>query len=168
MDYHLDWLQVAMWFQKCERMPTGTFDMCHDDGSDLTAGTQEDIDLLVAFDEDKSGVVHLVLIEAKGDTSWREDKLSSKSRRLGHVFGTDKMPDDVIPHFVMMSPGELKPEELRNDHWPCWMKHWAHLELPLPNDLLWVTRTDRDSEREGSYRSFVIKTVSKSSQSDAV
>ena len=137
--------------------------MCRIDGSMLIEGTQKDIDLLVAFDD--RAKTHLVLIEAKGDTSWLNKQLSSKALRLSRIFGSEVLPKDVTPHFVMMSPNNPEPEKLEMDTWPLWMKKMVHLELCLPERLLKVTRDDGYSEigkdgKEGkSYRSFRIKKV---------
>ena len=167
MDYHLDWLQIAMWFRKKDEMPQDKkIPMCCRNESMLIEGTQEDIDLLIAFDDpEKTDIVHLVLVEAKGDTPWKNDQLNSKARRLSRIFGSETVPKDVTPYFVMMSPSE--PKKIRVDTWPCWMKR-SHLELPLPERLLKFTRSDECGENSKNggkrkvYRNFMIKKVKKS------
>ena len=166
MDYHLDWLQVAMWFREYDDVPTDSYHkMCRDQHGDLIEGTQEDIDLLVAFDDrENPNLVRLVLIEAKGDTSWDKKQLCSKARRLARTFGPEPVAA-VLPTFVMMSPKEPsqeKLEKLGKDTWPHWMlktggTEVVHLDLPLAPHLLKVTRVGREGKR---YKRFRVKEVS--------
>ena len=50
--------------------------------------TQEDIDLLIAFESDHEGgaVTHLVLIEAKAYVHWINGQLKSRAKRLRDIF----------------------------------------------------------------------------------
>lgn len=154
MDYHLDWIQVAMCHRDGELPLNEEQCMCRSDP--IVEGTQEDIDLLIAFDSHKA--THVILVEAKGDTSWSDDQLSSKVRRLARIFGSKSTPQDAIPHFVMMSHNEPKIQEV--DNWPDWMKGGVWIELPLPKYLRWVTRSRGCKEEKGrSYGSYVVKKV---------
>lgn len=143
MDYHFDWLQMAMYLTVNPR-PRG---LVSNPGEDLVVGNQEDIDLLIAFE--KWTKTHLVLVEAKGDTAWSNDQLQSKVDRLQRIFAKGRPGRGaVIPHFVMMSPKESDNEKLKailegldeaadSTNW---------LPLPLPNGLVKPTRCDRQGE----------------------
>lgn len=150
MDYHLDWIQVAMCYREDELPLDQEVPMRR--GDPLVEGTQEDVDLLVAFDGSKG--THVVLIEAKADTPWKEDQLCSKARRLERIFDPQQ-GHDVTPYFVMMSP---KPPPVEPT-WPDWMKV-VWIELRLPEGLRWVTRRGGRKEGNGrSYGSYVVKSV---------
>lgn len=134
MDYHIDWLQMAI------SPIAGIVLNCG-----LVYGNQEDIDLLIAFDA--GGKTHVVLVEAKGDTSWSNRQLSSKATRFQRIFG--KSPNGmgrIQRHFVLMSPKES--DRICTVAWPAWMKgedgrpHW--IELPMRNDLVKPTRCRDD------------------------
>lgn len=139
MDFHLDWLQMALHLAN------------HDDAlshaiknNGLATANQEDIDLLVAFRNEDPDETHLVLIEAKADTGWTNRQLKSKAKRLGFIFDKHSYGTELVKaHFVLMSP--RRPQRIETDTWPHWMKantddsiHW--LELPLRDGLLKVTR----------------------------
>ena len=63
MDYHLDWLQAALILAHTSQGEKSKFCNQGKEGQVIT-GTQEDVDLLVAFQV--SGTFHLILVEAKG------------------------------------------------------------------------------------------------------
>lgn len=150
MDYHLDWIQVAMCHREGELPIDKEVPMCRNEP--LIEGTQEDVDLLVAFDGSKG--THVVLIEAKADTPWKEDQLCSKVLRLERIFDPQQ-GHDVTPCFVMMSP---KPPPVEPT-WPDWMQA-VWIELRLPAGLRWVTRRSGRKEGSGrSYGSYVVKSV---------
>lgn len=88
MDYHIDWIFASLFlFLNPKKHPP-----YKTDGA-LTA-TQEDVDLIIAFiDRD---IYHLILIEAKGETSWSNKQLNSKSERLKKIFGTQKFDGKLI------------------------------------------------------------------------
>ena len=143
MDYHIDWLQMAI------SHPQG---IVYNKG--LVDGNQEDIDLLIAFQSRSR--THVVLVEAKGDTSWNNKQLKSKAARFRRVFGEDRDSScDVLPHFVLMSPKKCKGIKTRC--WPAWMKdnHGEPYWLPLSmRDDLWKPvrcRKDGKTDRGGCY-----------------
>lgn len=122
MDYHLDWLYAALVLHSTpvqERYPSPGFA-----GGSPTApllnvnANQEDVDLLVAFED--GGVTHLVLLEAKADTAWTNKQIRSKVRRLTRIF-----PDGgqsyggIQPHLVLCSPRQ--PRSLDVTLLPEWM-----------------------------------------------
>lgn len=139
MDYHLDWIQMALYLadkgEQMEIVPKP---------DKLINTSQRDIDLLVAF-KDARSKIHLVLIEAKADTGWTNQQLAKKVERLRGVFPKESHDAEVVePHFVLMSPQES--DRIETSGWPEWMRakgakaHW--LKLPLPDGLLKATRWD--------------------------
>lgn len=154
MDYHLDWIQAAMCFRDEDDCAEQVKPMSR--SAPIIEGTQEDIDLLVAFDCGKK--THIVLIEAKGDTPWDNDQIKSKASRFSRIFDANVCVN-VTPHFVMMSPSG--PQRVEADNWPCWMKKMNHIQLALPKGLLKVTRYDGCGEEgKKSYGSFRVERVS--------
>ena len=153
MDYHLDWIQMALHLADRPGFDIGSTIL--NVNNKLVKANQEDVDLLVAFEDERSREVHLVLIEAKADTGWTNKQLKSKAARLGHIFDT-RVLEIVKPHFVLMSPcsKSKRRRKIDTDGWPPWMTkgnmaHW--LELPLRDGLLRVTRCDasRKSNKNG-------------------
>ena len=112
MDYHLDWLQAAL---RLYRDPGKTE---FSNKGKVIEGTQEDVDLLVAYEA--SGQFHLILVEAKAYSGWTNKQLLSKAKRLRKIFGEDgKEWDNVQPHFYAIGPKESKG--LRPKCLPKWM-----------------------------------------------
>jgi hypothetical protein len=152
MDYHLDWLYASLAIHE----DGGTFDSTRvypspDPGGKNVNANQQDIDLLIAFEEQET--THVLLIEAKLDTSWKNKQYSSKVARLGQMFGHDgtKYPD-VVPHFSIFSPKEptklsaigLCPWMLNKDGKPPWV------ELAANRKWRQITRCDRGGIRSES------------------
>lgn len=104
-DYHFDWLHAVLAFgpeydfnQLCGPQPNL--------GNEIR-GTQEDIDLILAFD------TTIILIEAKLTTAWNNMQMRSKIDRIV------KLPQEHINlHLVLSSPRSTKKLEL--DGWPDW------------------------------------------------
>ena len=153
MDYHLDWIVASLWaYRKPENL-----DSLFPNSDQLVKGTQQDVDLLIAFESE--GCYHLVFLEAKaydsdGYASWDNDQMRKKSQRLKRIFEEDgeKHPK-VKPHFCLMSP--RRPRRLETEDWPAWMRRcgdqpYYWLKLKLEPHRLRVTR-------EGS--SFRIKKI---------
>src|SRR5437867_10824481 len=73
MDYHLNWLYAAAHFASNGSEPLGS-PHCENpliedgEGLRIVQSNQEDIDLVIASLQ--GGICHLILIEAKGVTSW--------------------------------------------------------------------------------------------------
>ena len=147
MDYHLDWIQMALYLAN----QPSQMEAIISNRERAFEANQEDVDLLIAFDRIQNGsdhITHLVLIEAKGDTGWKNEQLESKACRLRRIFNGDSC-GVVKPHFVLMSPRESS--NIDTTKWPCWMKakgkntaYW--LELPLRDRLLKVTRCDEKGQ----------------------
>ncbi len=87
MDYHLDWLHVALLLAcnkeiACDQMGL-LDDGLPDDSLRPVIGIQEDLDLLVVFATDSN--VFLLCIEAKGDASFDKVQLARKLIRLDRI-----------------------------------------------------------------------------------
>ena len=150
MDYHLDWLQMALWLAA----NGDTSEIIPNKKNALIHANQQDVDLLIAFNE--GNTTQLILIEAKADTSWSNDQLSSKCERLEWIFKEGRPGTNLVtPKFVLMSP--RAPEKLKRNDWPSWMKmmdgdlRW--LKLSLPRGLRKVTRCNDvgKSDESGDY-----------------
>lgn len=137
MDYHLDWLACAA----TGSWEPGKVQELRVPGWKL--GSQEDVDLIVAWDEGKT--TKLVLVEAKGVTSNSNSQVRSKFTKLTALFGQDgQNVRGVDPRFVLASPQE--PSKLVADA-PEWAKTGSKLSwMPLfvPNDLVAPTRCLED------------------------
>lgn len=152
MDYHLDWIQMALHLADQRAEDVGAI---VPNDNRLISAKPTDVDLLVAFVEEGTLNTRLLLIEAKADTSWTNKQLEPKANRLSDVFGKTTYGGEVVkPHLVLMSPRESVG--IKTEGWPPWMMaegndtvHW--LELPLRDDLLKVTRCDREgrSNKDG-------------------
>ena len=139
MDYHLDWIDLAIWLLDQSALPTKQAPIPHEC---RVAGNQQDIDLLVAFE--REGTTHLVLIEAKGDMAWSNSQLKSKAKRLGSIFGKE-IPNagTVQPHFVMISP--TASVRIKTCKWPTWMREARERQMALPWPYtIKPTRCNRD------------------------
>lgn len=149
MDYHLDWIGMALRLAADvpERALPDRFPLDGIANDGLVSGTQQDVDLLVAFPDGPT--THLVMIEAKGDTDWRNEQLDEKAERLDWIFSGDRpWSESIAPHFLLMSP--TPPTSLTKKGWPSWMTLNGEplwLPLPLPEDLVKVTRYDPDRDR---------------------
>ena len=142
MDYHLDWLTAALYAYE-----RGDAEKLFDNPQQqIVRGTQEDIDLLIAFRDSER--YHIVLVEAKGATGWTNRQMRSKADRLSEIFGSqgDRYPE-VQPHFCLMSP--RPPQRLEASQWPEWMRKdegFYRLELYFLRGRKKVTRCDADGE----------------------
>lgn len=150
MDYHLDWIYASL--ELAYKGNTGLKwrdELC-------VSGTQEDVDFLIVF-KDKQGVAHIVMIEAKGATSFINNQLKSKSDRLKAIFGVSGSNwSGVIPHFLVCSPRESAKIDTIN--MPDFMLNesndgliWFKLHMPI--GLQKVTRCDEQGRpsTEGKY-----------------
>lgn len=119
MDYHMDWIQMAL--HLAGRLPSFLDDkdkkeerICHakdKSGEYLFRANQQDVDLLVAFDDSEN--THIIMIEAKAETYWTNNQLNGengKIDRLKAIFGENE--DEcypVVPHLVLLSPEYSNP-----------------------------------------------------------
>ena len=142
IDYHIDWLVGAL---RLEAAPDEVGPFLN--GGEIT-GTQQDIDLLVAFNRT------IVLVEAKGATAWNNEQLRSKRERLNLVHGLAEQ-SAVSMYLVLASPG--KPQKLDHADWPDFGKlpdgAPYHITLPMeppsPLGFRLVTRGSKGSKSWG-------------------
>ena len=140
MDYHLDWLQMALYLARTPNPPSPIpKQYVLGEGPAEFNANQMDVDLLVAFDE--GAKTHLLLLEAKMETGWTNRQMCKKAKRLRQIFGDPPDRSLADPHFVLLSP--RRPQRLETDDWPSWMTRdnkpvW--MKLPRPPGLRKVTR----------------------------
>lgn len=151
MDYHLDWLYASLNLAKDKDLTK-----VYPNVNKLIRAQQEDIDWLIAFKGQSE--YHLVLIEAKGVTSWTNKQMASKAIRFGDIFGEqgNNWPS-IVPHFVIMSRSQSKG--LLAEKWPQWMAPngkilW--LELPIPEYLLHVYRCNEQGRKSQNGQSWKV------------
>jgi hypothetical protein len=133
MDYHLNWIfaAAAMAFLKPDH------DRVYLNPHGAVDGTQEDVDLLIAF-EDYAGVNHLIMLVAKGVGAFDNAQFAKKMRRLVAIFGENGCAfDKVRPHLGLISPHQ--PRYLDRNACPEWLKingtiPW--IEMPIPERLV--------------------------------
>ncbi|MYD36095.1 MAG: hypothetical protein F4X20_03585 [Dehalococcoidia bacterium] len=161
-DYHLDWLAasvVAYQHEQAGKQFLGNIFPNHGEQKIVT-GSQEDIDLLVAFPAQDG--FHIVLVEAKGYERWSISQLNSKAERLKRIF-PNPGKDGITPHFCLASNATSRPPRGNKvTLWPEWMRkhtepYW--IELDLPRMRRSVTRTDKLGNRTKRGRMFKIVTL---------
>jgi hypothetical protein len=139
MDYHLDWIFASL------SLASGQDDGPKEINSLCINATNEDIDFLLAFVDDL-GITHIIMIEAKGDTSFTNKQLQSKANRLNEIFGpSGKKWPNVVPHFLVCSP--TQPSRLQTSTLPSFMRNkkdngLAWFRLYMPANQRKVTRCD--------------------------
>jgi hypothetical protein len=152
MDFHLDWLYAALMLHEAgpgkEVFDSPSFP--RDPKSEKLPlkfnvnENPEDTDLLVAFDDEKEKVTHLILVEAKGVTGWSNRPIQSKGRRLRTIFGDqgDRF-STARPHFVIASP--RPPQHLKHEGLPGFMlkgNPFLWMELRVPPHRIEIERHD--------------------------
>ena len=150
MDYHLDWIYASLELAHSDvNGPKKRDNLC-------ISATQEDVDFLLAFVDD-SGNTHIVMVEAKGDTSFTNKQLQSKANRLSAIFGasSEKWPN-VIPHFLICSP--VQPSLLETKNVPSFMLNESNdgfiwFRLYMPSNQRKVTRCNKEgkSSKDGEF-----------------
>jgi hypothetical protein len=149
MDYHLDWIYASLFLTKINANDKA-FERNFIDNAkkvDLQiSGTQEDVDFLLAFVDEKQ-ITHLVMIEAKGDSYFSNGQLDSKNKRFKAIFGNENTWPGVRPHFLICSP--KKPQKINIEEPAYFMFKdfklpW--LELDMGNGKNKVTRCDEDAK----------------------
>ena len=140
MDYHLNWIHAAAALAFCTPTKEGVYDNA--DGA--IDGTQEDVDLLVAF-EDALGLNHLIMLEAKGVTPFINSQFEHKMNRLKTIFGKNgDRWSQIRPYFGLASPRD--PVRLRRDLCPAWLTVKGKIpwfKMPIPPGRIEVFRCDK-------------------------
>lgn len=142
MDYHWDWLSAAIQLYGNPDVPKT---VCNK-GKQIK-GTQEDVDLLVAFGKT------LILIEAKGDTAWDQSQFDQKMARLRALEPFAKN-QGISLHFILMSPSD--PEKLKWNHGTDTTTPKNFMKLEMKDDVggfVRVSRCDEKgvSDKDGGY-----------------
>lgn len=130
MDYHLDWIYASLLLtqsnSKNKAFERNFIDK--DKKVDLQiSGTQEDVDFLLAFVDEKH-TTHLIMIEAKGDSYFSNGQLDSKNKRFKAIFGNKGKWPNVQPHFLICSP--KRPQNIS-------IKDAAYFMYNEESDLTW-------------------------------
>ena len=151
MDYPLDWIYAAI--RLGETDPEGThsevidspnFAINDEAPQVLVNQNQEDVDLLIAFEDRER--LHLIMLEAKGETAWDQVQFTSKANRLNKILVSANRWDKsrVSPAFLLISPRQSK--RLKSDGCPSWMLKNGTLqwiELYQPPESARIERFDR-------------------------
>lgn len=156
MDYHLDWISAAV------HMVANGHEFgevwSNPEESPIVRGTQEDVDLIIGFRDGSKTV--LILVEAKGDTSWSNRQMKSKAERLGLIFGHGNGESEgIVTSFVVTSPSE-PTERLVTDDWPNWMvkddrrPRWMPMDMTGRRQLI---RCDEDMNKKVAAGYAVVK-----------
>ncbi len=140
MDYHLNWIYAAavLTFSSPEK------DRLWDNSGGFIDGTQEDVDLLVAF-TDKFDITHLIMLEAKGVTAFSNKQFEHKMDRFKKIYrkNDDWRWPNVKTYFGLVS--RRKPQRLHLDKCPSWLKvddEIPWLEIQIPENRLTVFGCD--------------------------
>ncbi len=154
MDYHLNWIWAAIFLSStAEGGPVFKNPEMASGGERIIQGNQEDVDLLVAFKD--TGMSHIVMVEAKGDSAWSNEQLRHKARRLRAIFATANAAR-ISPHFILASPRQCQKIDV--DDCPDWMAcdgQIPWLDMPWGLNLERVYRCDelgRKSAGAGYWR----------------
>ncbi len=139
MDYHFDWIAGAMRLYGTTHsflspsITTPDSRNIHNStdgqGCQLITGTQEDVDLILAFEET------VILIEAKGVTSWSKEQFERKEKRrkILEKFASTCGLQHLELKMLLMSPKES--EELKKTKQGDDIKNMPpHLGLLMPGD----------------------------------
>lgn len=149
MDYHIDWIFASIFLTANKKNSS-----IYPRDNRLIKATQEDIDLIIAFnDKQNIAVTHLIMCECKAETDWNKEQLNSKAIRLRDIFGDDgsKYQNIVIPYFLLLSPEQ--PKNLNVNSLPEFMKFNGKIpwmKLTIPADLQKVTKCDSDGKKSNT------------------
>jgi hypothetical protein len=153
MDYHLDWLYGSI-AVACD------IEGPHENSREIIKGNQQDIDLLVVYREHE--VIHVILLEAKGEGAWTSNQISPKAARIEKIFDENEWwwkKLNIHPHFVACSPDNTF--RLSVKEWPGWMKaeddKVAWLKLQWPANQVQVFRCDATGRQDQAGRSWNTK-----------
>lgn len=164
MDYHLDWIYASLFLTANKGLKKECYEIPKEVG--LITASQEDVDLIVAYpnseDPDKS---HLIMIEAKGDTSWNNEQATSKAKRLKAIFEYDGVKGaKVSPRYMIWSPKEPS-NKLETGEFPEWAikdGKLYHIELKMPSNLKKVVRCNEQMKNDAAGKFWKVVNTSKS------
>ena len=148
-DYHIDWLVAVL--RTFPDQPT--LEKCVDNTNGDIKGNQQDVDLIIAFENE------LILVEAK--TAYFADaQLKKKLLRLSGLVDRDgKTTSDIRVSFVLASP----PSEFRNLNASRYFPSWAlkngkpfHIDLPIFSGALMVSRCDSALKKDAKGKYWAI------------
>lgn len=163
MDYHLDWLAASLYLT-ANPMVSAPYKR----DKTLITASQEDIDLLVAYEAE--GTCHVIMLEAKGVTGYSNPQFVHKVKRLVAISEAGLWQKaQARPRFALVSPKQ--PQQLDYKECPCWMMGpndqvpWIH--LPLPEILKKVVRCSQGgtASQEGDHWKVVIEGRGKTTRS---
>lgn len=152
-DFHINWIAGALalhvqgsdargpW-QNRRTTPKESFT---EKGGALIEGNQEDIDLVIAFDQ------NLVLVEVKADSAFGNEQLKSKLERINLVRDFHRSlagADETRFIFALISPYEPQKLKLRWPEWALKNGRVPWLQLPLSKTLLEVGRCNEHGIRQ--------------------
>lgn len=173
MDYHLDWIYASLYLTKKNTASCVKRNFIEENGIAIDyqiSGTHEDVDFLIAF-VDHENTTHIVMIEAKGDSTFSNAQLQSKNERFRAIFYEPEVSathshtkwKSVKAHFLLCSPKKPRKIEITNPvsfmKSDKLMNSW--LKLDMGEDKIKVTRCGKNDS--GSYSRWVIekRTISK-------
>lgn len=167
MDYHLDWIYASLFLIQNDADKAFKRNFIENDGIKIDyqiSGTQEDVDFLLAF-VDHENTTHIVMIEAKGDSTFSNAQLQSKNERFRAIFYEPEVSathshtkwKSVKAHFLLCSPKKPRKIEITNPvsfmKSEKLMNSW--LKLDMGGDKIKVTRCGKNDS--GSYSHWVIE-----------
>jgi len=143
VDHHLSWIHGALQWHGGAAAPgqLDRFPLTKDtEGGAWVTGSQEDVDLVVAWSDGEA--TRLVLIEAKAYGAWDNKQANSKLARMSAIRAA--APPGVDVRFVLCSPH--RPVHLASHAWPDWalsptgLPAW--MQLPAPRLRVSTERCD--------------------------
>lgn len=161
MDYHFDWLHAALFCLSREVSPDALGVQSNTDTR--ITGSQEDIDLIVAFDKT------LILIEAKGIGAWSREQIKSKTSRIKTLPALDRLDIRLVlaspragPNIMSLDWTDIPPSMLGPDGKP--------FHMPLDGfggseRLLRVSRCEKEGNPNAAGGHWIIRPQSRSADS---
>jgi hypothetical protein len=155
MDYHLDWIYASLFLANQPEDNTDITKRIFDRDNELITASQEDVDLLIAApDTSNSNITNLIMIEAKGATSWTNEQAESKANRLKTIFQAGTFEHILKPHYLIWSPNPS--QKLKFECFPEWALLGGvvpHIKLNMDENLRKVTRCNQlgKNDSEGKY-----------------
>lgn len=143
VDFHLDWLYGALLAHAealSSRDPSQAHPIPEASRPEKRAyrGNQEDIDLLIAFEQE--GQPWVVMVEAKGFTSWGKSQMESKVARLRAIRSDPALRPEVEMRLILASFEKWQKLPL---NWREWGIHAREGVAPEPHFLQLEKPQDR-------------------------